>query len=107
MATKKLHVKKNDTVIVLSGKSKGKKGRIITVTPKDGKVLVEGVNMATKHVKAQRQGQNGGIVHQEAPINACKVMLVCPNCKQPTRHAKATLASGEKVRLCKKCNEEI
>lgn len=102
----KVHVKRGDTVIVLSGKSKDKKGKIIEVYPKTGKVLVEGVNMATKHVKPRKQAQQGGIIHQEAAVNACKVMLVCNKCKQPARQGSRLLASGEKVRYCKKCGEE-
>ncbi|MBZ4645221.1 MAG: rplX [Clostridia bacterium] len=105
MAINKVHVKKGDTVLVLSGKDKGKKGKVLTVFPKEGKVIVEGVNMATKHTKPRRQGQTGGIVHQEAPIYAAKVMHVCNKCHKPTRLAKKILDNGDKVRYCKHCGE--
>lgn len=104
---KKLHVKKGDTVIVLSGKDKGKKGKVLACIPKSGKVIVEGVAMATKHKKPRKQGEAGGIIHQEAPIYACKVMHVCPKCQQPTRIGRKTLDNGENVRICKKCGEII
>lgn len=102
---KKLHVKKGDNVIVLSGKDKGKKGKVLTVMPKSGKVIVEGVAMATKHTKPKTQTDVGGIVHQEAPIYACKVMHVCDKCGEPTRIARKVLEDGSIVRVCKKCNE--
>ena len=101
----KMHVKKNDNVYVLSGKDKGKKGKILTAMPSVGRVIVEGVNMATKHKKPRRAGDPGGIIHQEAPIAVSKVMLVCNKCGRPTRTGKQILASGEKVRYCKKCEE--
>lgn len=104
---KKLHIKKNDNVIVLSGKDKGKKGKVLTVIPKSGKVIVEGVAMATKHKKPRMQGEVGGIIHQETPIYACKVMHICPKCQQPTRIGRRTLENGENVRICKKCGEII
>ncbi|MBQ7075958.1 MAG: 50S ribosomal protein L24 [Clostridia bacterium] len=104
---KKLHVKKGDTVIVLSGKDKGKKGKVLACIPKSGKVIVEGVAMATKHKKPRKQGESGGIIHQEAPIYACKVMHVCPKCQEPTRIGRKTLENGENVRICKKCGEII
>ena len=91
----KVHIKKGDDVIVLSGVDKGKKG----------KVLVEGVNMATKHKKPKSQTEPGGIIHQEAPIYACKVMHVCNKCGKPTRIGHKILADGEKARVCKNCLE--
>lgn len=102
---KKVHVKKGDSVLVLSGKDKGKKGKVLTVFPKEGKVIVEGVNMATKHTKPRKQGQMGGIIHQESPIYASKVIHVCNKCDAPTRVARRVLESGEKVRYCKHCGE--
>lgn len=104
---KKLHVKKGDNVIVLSGKDKGKKGKVLSCIPKSGKVIVEGVAMATKHKKPRTQAEAGGIIHQETPIYACKVMHVCPKCQQPTRIGRKTLENGENVRVCKKCGEII
>ena len=102
---KKLHVRKGDNVIVLSGKDKGKKGKVLSVIPKSGKVIVEGVAMATKHKKPRSQADVGGILHQETPIYACKVMHICDKCGQPTRIARKVLDDGSIVRVCKKCNE--
>lgn len=104
---KKVHVKTNDTVVVLSGKDKGKKGKVLQVSPKEGKVIVEGLNVATKHVKPRRQGEQGGIVEAEAAMYACKVQLVCPKCGKATRIAHKILEDGSKVRVCKSCSEEI
>ena len=102
---KKLHVRKGDNVIVLSGKDKGKKGKVLSVFPKSGKVIVEGVAMATKHKKPRTQTDVGGIIHQEAPIYACKVMHICDKCGQPTRIARKVMEDGSIARVCKKCNE--
>jgi large subunit ribosomal protein L24 len=104
---KKIHVKKGDVVYVLSGKDKGKKGKVLSVMPSDGKVIVEGVNMATKHKKPKSNYQQGGIIHQEAPINSAKVMIVCERCNKPTKIGKEFLQNGDKIRVCKKCNETI
>jgi large subunit ribosomal protein L24 len=101
MATSK--IKKGDTVKVITGKDKGKEGKVISVS--GGKVLVEGVNTITKHSKASQANPKGGIIHQEAPIYASKVMLVCPHCGKPTRLAHKMLENGDKARLCKKCGE--
>ena len=87
-----MNIKKNDQVIVLSGKDKGKKGKVLETMPKTGKVIVEGVNVAT--------------IHKEIPMYACKVMRVCPKCGKPTRPAYK-LADGKKDRVCKKCGEII
>ena len=100
-----MNVKKNDTVIVLSGKDKGKKGKIVVAMPREGKVIVEGVNVATCHTKPRKQGETGGIVRKEIPIRADKVMLVCPKCGKPTRVGHKLLDDGSKLRLCKKCSE--
>ena len=102
---KKLHVRKGDNVIVLSGKDKGKKGKVLSVMPKPGKVIVEGVAVATKHKKPRSQADVGGILHQETPIYACKVMHICDKCGQPTRIARKVLEDGSIARVCKKCNE--
>lgn len=103
----KVHVKKDDTVIVLSGKDRGKKGKVLSVKPSSNQVLVEGVNIATKHKKPKGRYQQGGIIHQEAPINGSNVMLVCDKCGKPTKVAKAILDNGQKARRCKKCDEVI
>lgn len=104
---KKIHVKKGDTVVVVSGKDKGKKGKVLEVSPKEGKVIVEGVNMVTKHVKPRRQGEQGGIVKAEGPLYASKVMLYCSKCNRPTRVGRTVLSEGEKVRSCKRCGENL
>jgi large subunit ribosomal protein L24 len=103
----KVHVKKGDTVLVLSGKDSGKKGKVLGVNPGDSTVLVEGVNMVTKHVKPKGRYQQGGLVHQEGTINSAKVMLVCERCGKPTKIAKSIQDNGEKSRICKKCGEVI
>lgn len=104
---KNVHVKKGDTVYVLSGKDKGKKGKVLSVNPDDMMVLVEGVNMSTKHKKPRSRYQQGGIIHQESPINSSKVMLVCERCKAPTKIAKQLHNDGQKDRVCKRCGEVI
>jgi len=97
----KLHVKKGDTVIVLAGKDRGKQGKVLEVSPKEKKVIVEKINMVTKHVKPRRQGEAGGRVEAEAALYACKVQVVCPKCKMPTRIGHKILEDGSKVRVCK------
>ena len=103
----KLHVKAKDQVIVIAGKDKGKKGAITAAFPKTGKVIVEGVNLVTKHQKPRGQGMPGGIVHKEAAIDASNVMLVCQKCGKPARFGWKVNADGTKTRICKKCNEQI
>ncbi|MCL2087276.1 MAG: 50S ribosomal protein L24 [Oscillospiraceae bacterium] len=101
-----LHVKKDDTVMIISGKDRGKTGKVLEVSPKERKIIIEGRNMVTKHVKPRRQGQLGGIVKAEGAIYACKVMPVCPKCKKPTR-VGAELRDDGKVRICKKCGAKL
>ena len=101
-----MNIKKDDKVVVLSGKDKGKQGKIMSADPKNAKVIVEGVNVATKHQKPQKQGQEGGIIKVETPIYACKVQLVCPKCGKGTRVGHK-FVDGKKVRVCKKCGAEI
>ncbi|PYG85662.1 large subunit ribosomal protein L24 [Ruminiclostridium sufflavum DSM 19573] len=103
----KVHIKKEDTVLVLSGKDKGKKGKVLSVNPSTNQVIVEGVNMATKHKKPRSNYQQGGIIHQEAPVDSSNLMLVCDKCGKPTKVAKTILENGEKARTCKKCDEII
>ena len=102
-----ISIKKDDLVVVLSGKDKGKQGKVLSVIPSESKVVVEGVNVATKHKKATSQTEQGGIVKKEAPIYACKVQRVCPKCNKATRPAHKLLADGKKVSVCKKCGAEI
>ena len=101
-----MKIKKDDKVIVLSGKDKGKEGKILSADPKALKVTVEGVNVATKHQKPRKQGQDGGIIKVETPIYASKVQLVCPKCDKGTR-VGYKLVDGKKVRVCKHCGAEI
>ncbi len=102
---KKMHVKRGDMVQVLSGKDKGKQGKVLTAMPAEGKVIVEGVAVAHKHQKARMQGQESGIIHIETPIYASKVMRVCSKCNKPARTGIKVLEDGSKVRYCKKCQE--
>lgn len=103
----KLHVKKEDTVIVITGKDKGKKGRVIAAYPRENRVLVEGVNMVKKHQKPNQQNPQGGILNQEAPIHVSNVMLLDPKSGQPTRVGYKVLDNGKKVRVAKKSGEVI
>lgn len=100
-------INKNDTAIVLSGKEKGKKGRVITVMPSKEKVIIENINIIKKHMKPNKQNTQGGIISKEASLRICKIMLVCPKCSKPTRIANVIIESGKKVRMCKKCKEVI
>jgi large subunit ribosomal protein L24 len=101
----KVHVRKNDTVIVVSGTDMGKTGEVLKVIPKNGKVIVKGVNIVSKHQKPNRENMNGGIVQKEAPLYSSKVMLYCTKCKSATRISNKLLDDGTKVRVCKKCGE--
>ena len=101
-----MNIKKNDTVVVLSGKDKGKKGKVLGTVPSEAKVVVEGINMATCHIKPRKQGEEGGIVQREAAIYASKVQVVCPKCDKGTRVAHK-IVDGKKVRVCKHCGAEL
>lgn len=103
----KVHVKTGDTVVILSGKDRGSKGKILAVSPKEGKVIIEGQNMVTKHVKPRRMGEQGGIVKAEGAMYACKVQIVCPHCGKPTRVGHKLYEDGTKGRICKKCGESL
>ena len=103
----KMSIKKDDVVVVLSGKDKGKQGKVLEAMPKTGKVVVEGINIVTRHMKPRRQGEEGGIMKKEAAIYASKVQRICPKCSKATRPAHKMLADGKKVRVCKKCGAEI
>ena len=102
----KVHVKTDDNVIVISGNSKGTKGKVIAVSPKEGKVIVEGANKVKKHVKPRRQGETGGITEVEGAIYACKVQLYCDKCGKGVR-AKHVMQDGKKVRVCAKCGANL
>ena len=101
-----MNIKKDDKVVVLSGKDKGKQGKVLIADPKGGKVVAEGINVATKHQKPRKQGEEGGIIKVETPIYASKVQLVCPKCGKATRVGHK-ITDGKKVRVCKKCGTEI
>ena len=101
-----MNIKKDDKVIVLSGKDKGKMGKVIVADPKGMKVIVEGVNVATKHQKPQKQGQDGGIIKVETPIYVSKVQLVCDKCGKGVR-VGFKVDGDKKTRVCRKCGAEI
>jgi len=102
-AVKKLHVRTDDVVVVISGKEKGKQGKVLSAHPKTGRVVVEGVAVVSRHQKPRRKGEPGGIIRKEAAIASSKVMLVCGGCGKATRNAHKFLDDGAKVRVCKKC----
>lgn len=102
-----MHVKRNDKVLVISGKDKDKIGEVLKVNPKKGTIIVSGVNIVTRHTKPTSSNMQGGIVKVESPINASKVMLYCSKCNKVTRIKHEFLNDGTKVRVCKHCKEEI
>lgn len=102
----KVHVKSGDTVVVINGKNRGKQGKVLEVSPKEGKVIVEGINMVTKHVKPRQMGEPGGLIKAESALYADKVQLVCPKCGKATRVGHSG-AGKDKKRVCKKCNAEF
>lgn len=104
---KKVHVKTGDTVVVISGSEKGKKGKVLAVSPKEGKVIIEKVNLVSKHLKPRKMGDQGGIVEAEGAMYASKVQIVCPRCGKATRVAHKILEDGTKERICKKCGEAL
>ena len=106
----KLHIKKDDTVVVISGDSKGIRGKVVAAAPEEGKVIVAGAEIVSKHTKARRQGENSTIVKTEAPLYASKVQLVCPKCDKGVRAKIAYKEVGGKqvkIRVCTKCGAEI
>ncbi|MBE0597498.1 MAG: 50S ribosomal protein L24 [Desulfuromonadales bacterium] len=107
MAAIKLHVKKNDMVMVIAGKEKGKSGKIIRTLPDKGRIVVESLNIVKRHSRPTRANAQGGIIEKEAPMAVSNVMLVCSACNQPTRTGIRVLEDGSKARFCKKCNEIV
>lgn len=103
----KMHVKKGDTVVIIAGKDINKKGKVLQVFPSDRRVIVEGVNIITKHTKPRGRGQQGGIIKQEAPIDGSNVMLICPRCDTATRIGRKVLDNGRRARVCKKCGDVV
>lgn len=103
----KLKVKKGDTVVVLAGKDKGKKGKVLHAYPAKERVIIEDVNLVKKHTRATPNVPQGGIITSEAPIHVSNVMVVCTKCGKPSRIGSKVLADGKKVRVCKHCQEII
>ncbi len=102
-----MHVRKGDTVLVLTGEYAGSRGRVLRVFPKKGRALVEGVNMVKRHTRARRPGEQSGILEKEAPVHVSNLMVICPRCGQPTRVKKKILEDGSRARTCRKCGEMI
>ena len=98
----KVHVKKGDEVVVINGKYRGARGKVMEVSPAEGKVIVEGINIVTKHVKPRRMGEPGGLIKAESALYADKVQVICPKCGRPTRTGHKINSKGKKVRTCKK-----
>ena len=97
-------IRKNDNVVVTTGKDRGKRGRVVRVVPEKNRVVVEGVNIVKRHTKANPQRNiKGGLVEREAPLHASNVQIVCPECGKPTRIGRKLLEDGRKVRVCRKC----
>ncbi|MDO3379086.1 50S ribosomal protein L24 [Geoalkalibacter halelectricus] len=107
MATNKMHVRKNDMVMITTGKDRGKTGKVQRVFPEKGRLIVESLNIVKRHTRPRAGQGGGGIVEKEAAIQASNVMLVCPGCAKPTRTGKRLLDDGSKARFCKKCNEIV
>jgi len=105
MAVNKLHVKKDDLVMVIAGKEKGKSGKIVRVLPDSGQVLVENLNIVKRHSRPTRGNAQGGIIEKEAPLDASNVQMLCKGCNKPARTGIRVLQDGSKARFCKKCNE--
>jgi large subunit ribosomal protein L24 len=102
-----LHIKKNDTVKVLAGKDKGKSGKVLKVLPAGNRAIVQGVNFTKKHQRQRRQGEQGGIIQREAPIDLSNLAVVCKGCNAATRVGRDVLKDGSKVRYCKNCKEVL
>ncbi|MDI6815039.1 MAG: 50S ribosomal protein L24 [Dehalococcoidales bacterium] len=102
-----MKIRKNDTVLVIAGKDKGKKGKVRFAYPKDERVIVEGINFIKRHTRAIREVRQAGIIEREAPIHVSNVMLLCNKCNHPTRVGFRFLADGRKVRICRSCREVI
>ncbi len=107
MAVTKLHVKKDDLVMIVAGKDKGKSGKVLRVLPEKSRVLVENINLIKRHTRPSQSNSEGGIIEREAPIAISNVQLLCQGCSKPARTGIKTLEDGSKVRFCKKCNEIV
>ena len=102
----KVHVKTGDKVVVINGKDRGKQGKVMAVSPAEDKVIVEGVNVVTKHVKPRKMGEPGGLIKAEAALYSSKVQLICPKCGKPARVGHI-IKDGKKFRVCKKCGAQF
>lgn len=102
-----LGIKKNDTVLIIVGKEKGKKGRVLSVYPSKEEIIVERINIIKRHMRPSRKYAQGGIIEKEAPLHISNVMLLCPKCEKPTRIKNTILSDNEKVRTCMRCREVI
>ena len=100
-------IKKNDTVKIITGKDKGKTGKVINVFPGNGRALVQGLNLVKKHARRTREDQQGGIIQKESPVDVSNLMVVCQKCGKPTRVGFSLLSDGTKTRICRKCKEII
>ena len=102
-----LKIKKNDKVKIIKGKDSGKSGKVLRINSQNGQVFVEGVNIISRHTRQQDQKKPGGIIKKEGPVSIANVRIICPNCGKPARMGFGTRESGEKTRVCKKCNQQI
>ncbi len=102
-----MKVVKNDTVLVISGNSRGKKGKVLKVFPKEQRVIVEGINFIKRHTKKSQKNPQGGIIEKEAPIHVSNVLVICPKCGNPARIGRKLLEDGKRIRNCKSCNEML
>ena len=102
-----MKIRKNDTVIIIAGKDRGKSGKVRLALPKEDRVVVEGVNMIKRHSRARGAARQAGIIELEAPLHASNVMLICNKCNKPTRVSLRSLEDGRKARFCRSCNEII
>jgi len=102
-----MQIKKNDTVLVTSGKEKGKRGRVIAVYPRENRVMIEKLNMIKRHTRPNQQLRQGGIVEKESPISAANVKLICAKCDKPTSIARKAQGDGTRVRVCKACDATL
>ncbi|MDY6835825.1 MAG: 50S ribosomal protein L24 [Chloroflexota bacterium] len=102
-----MKIRKNDTVLIIAGKDKGKKGKVRHAYPKDDSVLVEGMNMIKRHARARGVARQAGIIQRESPIDVSSVKLICEKCNKPTRIGFRFLADGKKIRYCHRCNEVV
>ena len=107
MAVTKLHVKKDDLVMIVAGKDKGKSGKVLRVLPEKERVVVENLNLIKRHTRPSQTNNEGGIIEKEAPIAISNVQLLCPGCSKPARTGIKVLEDGNKARFCKKCNEIV